>query len=96
MKAMITALAAAAALTAGTAASFGAGLADGLVTDAIAGKAVAEMRPPYLAAPDPGYIVYTGYAAALPGPGCYWARTPVYDSDRNVIGWRGRPVAVCP
>ena len=34
-------------------------------------------------------------AAPLPGPGCYWTRMPVYDMYGNVIGWRGRPVAVC-
>jgi hypothetical protein len=40
-------------------------------------------------------VVYPAYAAPLPGPGCYWTRMPVYDMYGNVIGWRGRPVAVC-
>jgi hypothetical protein len=46
-------------------------------------------------APAPGYIVYSGYAAPLPGPNCYWTRMPVYDAYGNPVGWRGRPVAVC-
>src|SRR5262249_22624570 len=47
------------------------------------------------AAPYPGYIAYSEFTGALPGPNCYWTRFPVYDADRNVVGWRGRPVAVC-
>jgi hypothetical protein len=93
MKATLTALVAAATLVAAPAASLGAGLVD--VTSAIVG-APADARPAYVAVPDPGYIVYSGYDAVLPGPNCFWTRMPVYDNDRSVIGWRGRPVAVCP
>jgi hypothetical protein len=94
MKAILTALVAAASLTAGTAASLGAGMVD--VTGAIVVDPSAAGRPAYLAAPRPGYIVYSGHDAALPGPDCYWTRMPIYDAGRNVIGWRGSPVAVCP
>src|SRR6266849_6275313 len=93
MKAILTALGAAATLAVATTASFGAGSLS--VTGAIVVSAAAD-APAYLAAPDPGYILYSGYAAALPSPTCYWTRMPIYDSDRNVIGWRGRPVGVCP
>jgi hypothetical protein len=96
MKAILIALGAAATLAAATATSSGASLVDGVVADAIVGKGGTEVRSAYMAAPDPGYVVYSGYAAALPGPGCYWTRMPVYGPDRNVIGWRGRPMAVCP
>ena len=48
-----------------------------------------------LATRPPGYVVYPGYAAAVPAPGCYWTRMPVYDPYGNVVGWRGRPVQVC-
>jgi hypothetical protein len=73
----------------------GAGLVGGFVAGAIVGSALAGPRPAYVVAPAPGYVVYTGYAAPLPGPSCYWTRMPVYDAYGNVIGWRGRPVAVC-
>ena len=96
MKAMLTALVAAATLIDATGASPAAGLDDGYVRSAIVGKTTANVRTAYLAAPEPGYIVYSGYAAALPGASCYWTRMPVYDSSHNVIGWRGRPLAVCP
>ena len=94
MKATLSASITAAALIGATAASFGAGSVR--VTDAIVVDTVANTRPAYVAVPDRGYIVYSGYAAALPGENCYWTRMPIYDPDRNVIGWRGRPVAVCP
>ena len=71
-----------------------AGVVAGVVTGAIVGSAIANSRPAYVA-PGPGYVVYPGYAAALPGPNCYWTRMPVYDRFGNVVGWRGRPVAVC-
>ena len=74
--------------------ALGAGLVGGFVAGAIVGSAAAA-RPAYVVAPAPGYIVYSGYAAPLPGPSCYWTRMPVYDAYGNVIGWRGRPVAVC-
>jgi hypothetical protein len=74
----------------------GAGLVGGFVAGALVGSAVASAAAPaYVAAPTPGYIVYSGYAAPLPGPNCYWTRMPVYDAYGNPIGWRGRPVAVC-
>ena len=69
----------------------GAGAVGGFVAGAIANAA----PPPAYVAPAPGYVVYPAYAAPLPGPGCYWTRMPVYDMYGNVIGWRGRPVAVC-
>ena len=46
-------------------------------------------------APQAGYVAYPAYYAALPGPNCFWTRRPVYDAYGNVVGWRGRPVAVC-
>jgi len=84
----------AAILAAATATSFAGGSVS--VTGAIIANPAAGVQPAYLTAPDPGYIVYSGYAAMLPSPTCYWTRMPIYDSDRNVIGWRGRPVGVCP
>ena len=74
----------------------GAGAVGGFVAGAIIGNAIANAAPPpAYVAPGPGYVVYPAYAAPLPGPGCYWTRMPVYDMYGNVIGWRGRPVAVC-
>ena len=97
MKAILTALAAGAALAAATSASFGTSSSiDDFLKVAIVGKGAADAPPAYSARPEKGYIVYTGYAAALPAPSCYWTRMPVYDFDHNVIGWRGRPVPVCP
>ena len=63
----------------------GAGVLGGFVAGAIVGTAVANSQPAYVAAPGPGYVVYPAY----------WARMPVDDMDGNVVGWRGRPVAVC-
>jgi hypothetical protein len=74
----------------------GAGLLGGFVAGAIVGSAIANSQPAYVVAPAPGYVAYGAYGAPLPGPGCYWTRRPVYDAYGNVIGWRGRPVAVCP
>ena len=73
----------------------GAGVLGGFVAGAIVGNAIANSQPAYVATPGPGYVVYPAYAAPLPGPGCYWTRMPVYDMYGNVVGWRGRPVAVC-
>jgi hypothetical protein len=95
MKRMTAFIIAAAALAAATEASLAGASGDGSVRGAIVGD-MANERPAYLPAPDPGYIAYPKYAAALPAPTCYWTRIPVYDSQGNVIGWRGRPVAVCP
>jgi hypothetical protein len=75
---------------------FAAGLTEVSTTGTAATKVAAAQQPSYLAAPNPGYIVYTGHAGALPDASCYWTGMPIYDSDRNVIGWRGRPVPVCP
>jgi hypothetical protein len=96
MKTALAAAVAAAALATAMAASKGASLVDGVVSAAIVGTPATQARPAYLPAPDPGYIAYPGYAAALPSDGCYWTRKPIYDLDHNVVGWRGRPVAVCP
>jgi hypothetical protein len=93
-KTILSTLVMAAGLTATTVGSPGANLVDEFVASAISPGAY--LRPAYVTAPEPGYIIYSDYAAALPGPSCYWTRLPIYDSDRSVIGWRGRPVAVCP
>jgi len=76
-------------------AAVAAGLAAGIIGGAIVGSAIANSRPAYVVAPGPGYVAYPSYYAALPGPNCYWTRMPVYDAYGNVVGWRGRPVAVC-
>jgi hypothetical protein len=78
--------------------AFAAGLIGGLAAGAIVGSAIANSGPgpAYVVAPGPGYVVYPGYAAAVPAPGCYWTRMPLYDAYGNVVGWRGRPVVVCP
>jgi hypothetical protein len=93
---MRTALAALLAVAAMATASHGAGLIDGATSAAVVGNPVPNARPAYLPAPEPGYIVYPDSAAALPSESCYWTRKPLYDLDHNVIGWRGRPIAVCP
>jgi hypothetical protein len=81
-----------------------AGAVGGFVAGAIVGNAIANAAPApayaapppaYVAAPPPGYVVYSAYGAPLPGPRCYWTRQPVYDMYGNVVGWRGRPIAVC-
>jgi hypothetical protein len=66
------------------------------VADAIVVDTAATTDPSYVTKPDPRYIVYSEYNATLPGPGCYWTRMPMYDAHHEVIGWRGRPQAVCP
>jgi hypothetical protein len=109
MKKTLTALAAAATVATAIAATptpadarcfgcaVGAGVLGGFVAGVIVGNAVANAAPgpAYVAAPGPGYVVSPAYAAPLPGPRCYWTRMPVYDMYGNVVGWRGRPVAVC-
>jgi hypothetical protein len=106
MKRTVTALCAAAALAAATASVpttaearcvgcvVGAGIA-GFAAGAIVGSAIANAGPAYVVAPPPGYVAYPAYYAGLPGPNCFWTRRPVYDYYGNVVGWRGRPVAVC-
>ena len=76
--------------------ALGWGILGGVAAGAIVGSAIANSQPAYVVAPAPGYVAYPAYAVALPGPQCYWTRRPVYDAYGNVIGWRGRPVAVCP
>jgi hypothetical protein len=66
-------------------------LAGNLVLSAPTGE-----QPLFPTAPSPGYILYSGYTGPLPAPNCYWTRMPIYDAERNVVGWRGRPIAVCP
>jgi len=65
-----------------------AGVLGGLFAGAIIGGAIASQPR--------GYVVYPGYAEPVYGPGCYWTRMPVYDPYGNVVGYRGRPVQVCP
>jgi hypothetical protein len=97
MQTTASALAVAAILLAATIAAPAAGLDDGFVTNALVGKPAADaQQSPPTSAPEQGYIAYSDYGAALPAPGCYWARMPIYDAKHNVIGWRGRPLAVCP
>ena len=93
MKAML-----AAALAVGGILSFATTAALAADFVAVRGAVVVDpaANPNVVAVPYPGYIVYSDYAAALPGPNCFWTRMPIYDTDRTVIGWRGRPVAVCP
>jgi hypothetical protein len=91
MKATLTALAVGTlAVATGSADAAPVNVADAIVVD------TAAVQPSYVVTPNPRYIVYSGYNAALPGPGCYWTRMPMYDSHHEVIGWRGRPLAVCP
>jgi hypothetical protein len=99
MKAILTALAAlavGAAFAAATGSSLAAGSLDDFLKVAVIGQGTGATRPVHAAVPELGYIVYAGDTAALPAPSCYWARMPVYDFDHNVIGWRGRPVPICP
>jgi hypothetical protein len=75
--------------SAGGGGGFVPGLLGGFVAGAIVGGAIASR-------PAPGYVVYPGYAAPVAYPGCYWTNVPVYDRFGNVVGWRGRPMQVCP
>ena len=94
MKAIATLVASAAVVAAAAGTWSGAGSVP--VSGAlIAGEAV-DNQPLYLASPRPDHIVYSDETAPLPDPNCYWTRIPVYDQGRNVVGWRGRPQAVCP
>jgi len=94
MKAVLTGLIGAAAFVVATAAWSGADSVS--IRGALLLGASSGDEPLFPAAPYPGYIAYSEFSGALPGPNCYWTRFPVYDADRNVVGWRGRPVAVCP
>jgi len=66
----------------------GPAIVGGVIGGAVIGSILAT-RPP-------GYVVYPGYAQPVYGPGCYWASQPVYDAYGRVVGYRGRPVQVCP
>jgi hypothetical protein len=100
MKKTLTALLAAATMAAALAGSateasaqrrggaVAAGVLGGLFAGAIIGGAIASQPR--------GYVVYPAEAQPVYGPGCYWARMPVYDGYGNVVGYRGRPVQVCP
>jgi hypothetical protein len=92
---MKTALTAALVLAAATSASLSGDLIESL-TNSIVNNALSEVRPSYQLAPQPGYIVYSDYSAALPRSDCYWTRIPIYGSNGGVIGWLGQPAAVCP
>jgi hypothetical protein len=105
MKKAILAIAAAATIAAGTLISptpadarcrgCGFGLL-GLGAGLIAGAAIAS-QPRYYYGPEPGYVVYRGYAEPYPTdcPDGYWARRPMHDRWGNVIGWT-QPRFVCP
>lgn len=62
-----------------------------IITDASASAGPTRPSEPY-----PGYVAYADNDVTVPAPGCYWTRLPVYDNARKVVGWLGRPVAVCP
>jgi hypothetical protein len=94
MKMTFTALVAAAALAAAIGVSLAAGSVS--VVGAMVVDTTVNEHPGYVATPAPGYVLYRGHDGALPSASCFWTRMPVYDNDHNVIGWRGRPVAVCP
>jgi hypothetical protein len=97
MRTALNALVTAATLVVATGNCFGGGLLDDFVARAIVGNSAVDARPKFPAVPESGYIPYAeGDVAALPDQSCYWTRTPLYDANRNVIGWRGRPMAVCP
>jgi hypothetical protein len=93
MKAMLVA-----ALAVGGILSFATNAALAAASVTVMGAVVVDptASPNVVAVPYVGYIAYSGHEAELPTSSCYWTRMPIYDPSRNVIGWRGRPVAVCP
>jgi hypothetical protein len=108
MKKVLSALAAAATLAAGTLSAptsadarchgcaVGAGVIGGLAAGAIIGGAIANSQPRY--APAPGYVVYRDYYEPYPAacPGGYWARRPLaYDAYGSPVRW-SRPRFICP
>jgi hypothetical protein len=108
MKKTILALAAAATIAAGTlttptpadarcrgGCALGIGAA-AVVGGALLGSAIVNSQPRYYG-PEPGYVVYGGYAEPYPVgcPGGYWARRPLHDRWGNFIGW-SRPRFICP
>lgn len=96
MKVMHGAFTAAAAWVAVPTICLAGGPIDEFVKVAIVGKQPASVPPAHLTKPEPGYVSYYGHPEPLPGASCYWTRMPVHDFKGQIIGWRGRPVAVCP
>jgi hypothetical protein len=94
MKAILIAIGVVATLVAATALSLGGDSVQ--VTRAIVAGPFTPEPPAYPTEPHPSYIAYADHGLAVPAPGCYWMRLPIYDAERNVVGWRGHPVAVCP
>jgi hypothetical protein len=94
MKPILIAVGVVASLAAATALSQGGDSV--LVTRAIVAAPPAPESAAYPTHPQPGYIAYKDYDVAVPTPGCYWTRSPIYDAERKIVGWRGRPMAVCP
>jgi hypothetical protein len=84
----------------------GVGVLGGLVAGAVIGSAVANSPPPpppgYYGPPPPGYYgppppppyaVAPGPAYAQLAPGCHWGKHKVWVDG---VGYRVRPVQVCP
>jgi len=109
MKKAILAIAAAAAIAAGTLSApttadaycrgcgVGAGVLGGLAAGAIIGGAIANSQPRYYG-PEPGYVEYEGYGARYPVscPGGHWARRPIaFDAYGNPVRW-SRARFICP
>jgi hypothetical protein len=94
MKAILVAISAGAILAAATVLWAG-GDSVKLTRVVVAGSS-ASAQPTHPTEPYPGYIAYADNDITVPAPGCYWTRLPVYDNARKVVGWLGRPVAVCP
>lgn len=94
MNAIVIAIGVVASLVAATTFSLGGDSVQ--VTRSIVAGPPALKSPAYAAKPRPGYIDYAHHDAAVPAPGCRWTRLPIYDAEGEVVGWRGRPVAVCP
>jgi hypothetical protein len=94
MKAILVAVGVVASLAVATEISLG---GDSIkLTSALIAAAPTSAQPAHPIEPHPGYIAYAEHDVAAPAPGCYWTRLPVYDNARNIVGWLGRPVAVCP
>jgi hypothetical protein len=94
MKAIATFAAGVAVLAVATAAWPGAGSVP--VSGTLVAGEAAYSQPLFVASLRPDYIAYSNEAAPLPDPNCFWTRVPVYDEKHDVVGWRGRPLAVCP
>ncbi|MBI3705134.1 MAG: hypothetical protein HY244_15110 [Rhizobiales bacterium] len=106
MKKTILAIAAAATIAAGTLAApttadaqrcRGCVVGGAILGGALLGAAIANSQPRYYG-PEPGYVVYDGYARDFPYdcPGGYWARKPIaFNAYGEPIRW-SRPRPVCP